>query len=80
LGRGRPRARLHLCELSDHHIEPGSTGITLLTDDALSDCRRPKAKGVRFLSESQKMDWGEWLCDFDDPDGNEFSLKQPAED
>jgi catechol 2,3-dioxygenase-like lactoylglutathione lyase family enzyme len=80
LGRGRPRTRPHLCELSDHHLEPGPVGITLLTDDTLSDCRRLKAKGVRFLSEPQKMDWGEWLCDFADPDGNEFILKQPAED
>jgi hypothetical protein len=23
------------------------------------------------------MEWGEWLCEFADPDGNEFDLKQP---
>jgi len=37
-----------------------------------------RSNGVRFLSPPQKMDWGEWLCAFLDPDGNEFDLKQPS--
>jgi hypothetical protein len=24
------------------------------------------------------MEWGEWLCEFADADGNEFDLKQPV--
>jgi len=35
------------------------------------------AKGVRFLNPPTRMEWGEWLCQFVDPDGNEFDLKQP---
>jgi len=27
----------------------------------------------------KQMEWGEWLCEFEDPDGNVFDLKQPAE-
>ena len=37
-----------------------------------------RSNGVRFLSPPQKMDWGEWLCAFLDPDGNKFDLKQPS--
>lgn len=57
--------------------EPGPTGITFLTDDILSDYERMRAKGVRFTHTPEKMDWGEWIADFVDPDGNAFDLKQP---
>ncbi len=77
LGPPRPRTRVHLCELGGK-TEPGPTGITLLTDDIHADYERMRTKGVRFLSAPQKMDWGEWLCAFLDPDGNELDLKQPA--
>jgi catechol 2,3-dioxygenase-like lactoylglutathione lyase family enzyme len=80
IGPKRPLTRIHLCELADHRTEPGSTGITLLTDDIDADYRRMAAKGVRFLSQPEKMDWGEWLCAFADPDGNEFDLKQPSDE
>ncbi len=78
LGPGRPQTRIHLCEL-DGKTEPGPTGITFLTDDIQADHDRMKARGVRFLNAPRKMDWGEWLCEFADPDGNRFDLKQPAE-
>lgn len=78
LGPLRPRTRLHLCEMGGT-TEPGRTGITLLTDDIRSEYARLHAKGVRFRTPPEKMDWGEWLCDFLDPDGNEFSLKQPVD-
>ena len=77
LGPGRPRTRIHLCELNDHRTEPGPTGVTFLTDSIESDCKRLRSNGVRFLSPPRKMEWGEWLCQFEDPDGNEFDLKQP---
>ena len=77
LGPGRPRTRIHLCEL-EGKTEPGPTGITFLTDDIRADYERLRAQGVRFLYPPRKMDWGEWLCAFVDPDGNEFDLKQPA--
>ena len=76
LGPGRPRTRVHLCEIGG--TEPGPTGITFLTDDIEADHERLRAKGVRFLTPPTKMDWGEWLCQFVDPDGNEFDLKRPA--
>jgi uncharacterized glyoxalase superfamily protein PhnB len=44
-----------------------------------SDYANLSAKGVRFLSPPRRMEWGEWLCEFTDPDGNEFDLKQPLE-
>ena len=78
LGPNRPLTRIHLCEPHTQETEPGPTGITLLTDDIQSEYERLKAKGVKFLYPPQKMDWGEWLCSFQDPDGNEFDLKQPT--
>ncbi len=77
LGPRRPRTRIHLCDLGGQ-TEPGPTGITFLTDDIQADHARMRGLGVRFLSEPRMMEWGEWLCAFVDPDGNEFDLKQPA--
>ena len=76
LGPTRPRTRVHLCEIGG--TEPGPSGITFLTDDIQADYRMMKSKGVRFPMPPQKMDWGEWLAQFVDPDGNEFDLKQPG--
>ena len=77
LGPRRPMTRIHLCELEDHRVEPGPSGITFLTDNILDEYERLKAKGVRFMNTPKQMEWGEWLCEFVDPDGNEFDLKQP---
>jgi len=79
LGPGRPMTRIHLCELEDHRVEPGPTGVTFLTDNILGEYERLKANGVRFKNSPKKMEWGEWLCEFLDPDGNEFDLKQPLQ-
>ena len=79
LGPGRPMTRIHLCELEDHRTEPGPTGITFLTDDILTEYERLRERGVRFKSPPKQMEWGEWLCQFHDPDGNEFDLKQPLQ-
>lgn len=78
LGPGRPRTRLHLCEMGGM-TEPGPTGITFLTDDIHGEYERLCAKGVRFLYPPKRMDWGEWLCEFADPDGNVFDLKEPLD-
>ena len=77
LGFARPLTRIHLCHM-EGKAEPGPTGITVLTDDIHGDYDRMRAAGARFLSAPRKMEWGEWLCAFVDPDGNEFDLKQPA--
>jgi catechol 2,3-dioxygenase-like lactoylglutathione lyase family enzyme len=79
LGPSRPLTRVHICELDTHGVEPGATGITFLTDDIHSDYERLKRRGVNFTGPPRKMEWGEWLCSFFDPDGNEFDLKQPSE-
>ena len=76
LGPVRPLTRIHLCQLPDSRTEPGPTGITFLTNDIQAEYDRLKSKNVQFLYAPKKMDWGEWLCDFADPDGNEFDLKR----
>lgn len=78
VGPPRPSTRVHLCEMGGD-TEPGPTGITFLTSDIRADYGRMRGRGVRFTSEPARMDWGEWLCEFEDPDGNRFDLKQPAE-
>ena len=78
LGPGRPMTRIHLCEPSDHRVEPGPTGITFLTDNIADEYERLRANCVHFTNAPRKMEWGEWLCQFLDPDGNEFDLKQPV--
>ncbi len=77
LGPRRPETRVHLCVLGGT-TEPGPTGITFLTDDIQADYERMRGRGVSFRTEPRRMDWGEWLCSFVDPDGNEFDLKQAA--
>ncbi len=78
LGPGRPQTRVHLCEMGGE-TEPGPTGITFLTSDIRGDYERMRARGVLFVSQPQRMEWGEWLCEFQDPDGNRFDLKQPVD-
>lgn len=77
VGPSRPLTRLHLCEMVEG--EAGPTGITLLTDDIQGDYERLQRRGVEFLYAPEKMDWGEWLCAFVDPDGNEFDLLEPRD-
>ncbi len=78
LGPRAPRTRVHLCEMGGQ-TEPGPTGITFLTDDILADYERMRAKGVAFQGPPERMEWGEWLAQFEDPDGNVFDLKQPTD-
>ncbi len=78
LGPARPLTRVHVCEIADQ-VESGPTGITFITSDIRADFERMRAKGVKFLYPPKHMDWGEWLCEFEDPDGNQFDLKQPLD-
>ncbi len=75
MGPLRPQTRVHLCEMEA--TEPGPTGITFLTDDIRVDYARMQALGVEFPMPPEKMEWGEWLGQFADSDGNVFDLKQP---
>lgn len=78
MGPGRPLTRVHICELPDQ-VESGPTGITFITSDIRADFERMRAKGAKFLYPPKRMDWGEWLSEFEDPDGNGFDLKQPID-
>src|SRR5205807_9445821 len=63
------------CQMDE--TEPGPTGITFLTDNILADYERMQEMGVEFRVPPERMEWGEWLGQFADPDGNVFDLKQP---
>src|SRR5256886_8968180 len=75
MGPLRPRTRVHVCQMDE--LEPGPTGITFLTDDILADYERMQEMGVAFPLPPEKMEWGEWLGQFADPDGNRVDLQQP---
>lgn len=75
MGPFRPQTRVHLCQMDE--TEPGPTGITFLTDDILAEYERMRRQGVEFPVPPEKAEWGEWLGQFSDPDGNIFDLKQP---
>src|SRR5437773_11949265 len=76
LGPARPRTRVHLCFMRGE-TEPGPSGITFITDDIQADYERMRRQGVEFPLPPEKMEWGEWLGQFADLDGNVFDLKQP---
>jgi len=48
LGATRPLTRVHICELDNHRVEPGPTGITFLTDDIRREYERLTRGGVKF--------------------------------
>jgi len=75
MGPLRPQTRIHVCQMDE--TEPGPTGITFLTDDIVADYERMRELGVEFPVPPEKVEWGEWLGQFADPDGNVFDLKQP---
>jgi catechol 2,3-dioxygenase-like lactoylglutathione lyase family enzyme len=76
IGPGGPRTRIHLCHMGGT-TEPGPAGITFITDDIQKDHERLRHAGVEFPMPPEKMEWGEWLAQFVDPDENVFDLKQP---
>src|SRR5256886_17624858 len=57
--------------------EPAPAGITFITDDIQKDRERLRRAGLEVPMPPEKMEWGEWLSQFVDPDGNVFDLKQP---
>jgi lactoylglutathione lyase len=58
---------LHLCEGDE--LEPGNTGIALLTDNIDKTYKELKAKGVKFPHPPGDDGWGVY-AQFEDPDGN----------
>jgi catechol 2,3-dioxygenase-like lactoylglutathione lyase family enzyme len=74
LGVGRSGTGITLFTPPGHESRIGTfTGISLLADDVEATYRELSAKGVVFLKEPQKADWGTSAI-FADPDGNQFVL------
>jgi predicted enzyme related to lactoylglutathione lyase len=56
--------------------EQGRPIISLTTDDCAGEAERLKAKGVGFLKEPSRMDYGGMDAVFDDTCGNLINLHQ----
>jgi catechol 2,3-dioxygenase-like lactoylglutathione lyase family enzyme len=54
----------------------GLMNVAFSADDVESTARELKARGVEFVQEPQKADWGTSAI-FKDPDGNQFVLSSP---
>ena len=54
----------------------GPMNITFMADDVEATARDMKARGVEFVQEPQKADWGTAAI-FKDVDGNKFVLSTP---
>jgi len=54
----------------------GFMNVTFMSDDVETTARVLKEKGVEFVQEPEKADWGVSAI-FKDPDGNQFVLSTP---
>jgi predicted enzyme related to lactoylglutathione lyase len=54
----------------------GFMNITFVADDVEATAKELKARGVEFVQEPQKADWGTAAI-FKDADGNQFVLSTP---
>jgi catechol 2,3-dioxygenase-like lactoylglutathione lyase family enzyme len=54
----------------------GTMNITFVADDVMATAAELRARGVEFVQEPQKADWGTAAV-FKDPDGNAFVLSTP---
>ena len=73
---GLPRADTKLVLFTpDEHKKMigGFMNITFVADDVEATAKELKARGVEFVQEPQKADWGTAAI-FKDPDGNQFVL------
>ena len=74
LGIGRSSSGLTLFTPEGHENRIGTfTGISFVADDVVATCKELAAKGVTFIQEPQKADWGTAAV-FVDPDGNQFVI------
>ncbi len=69
---GEEGTHLHLCA-DIYPLEPGNTGIGLITDSLDETFQALSEKEVKFTVEPRKEEWGTYAM-FKDPDGNEFWL------
>ena len=73
---GIPRAETRLVLFTADGQEKmigGFMNISFTADDVEATAREMKTKGVEFVQEPQKADWGTSAI-FKDPDGNQFVL------
>ena len=54
----------------------GFMNVTFMADDVEATAKEMKARGVEFVQEPQKADWGTAAI-FKDGDGNQFVLSTP---
>jgi len=54
----------------------GFMNVTFMADDVEATASEMKAKGVEFVQDAQKADWGTAAI-FKDVDGNQFVLSTP---
>lgn len=77
LGVGRSGTGVTLFTPPGHEDRIGGfTSIAFVTDDVTATWRELAAKGVVFVQEPKKADWGTSAI-FVDPDGNQFVLGSP---
>ena len=76
---GIPRADTKVVLFTAHGQEKmigGFMNVTFCADDVEATAKEMKDKGVEFVQEPQKADWGTAAI-FQDPDGNKFVLSTP---
>ena len=77
LGLPRGDAKLVLFTPDEHKkMIGGFMNITFVADDVEATAKELKSRGVEFVQEPQKADWGTSAI-FQDPDGNKFVLGTP---
>ena len=76
---GIPRAETRLVLWTGEGQEKmigGFMNLAFAADDVEATAKELKARGVEFVQEPQKADWGTAAV-FKDPDGNQFVLSTP---
>lgn len=76
---GIPRAETKLVLFTapgQEKLIGGLMNVTFSADDVVATAKEMKARGVEFMQEPQKADWGTSAI-FKDPDGNQFVLSTP---
>ena len=76
---GMPRAETKLVLFTAEGQEQmigGFMNVTFMAEDVEATAKEMKARGVEFVQEPQKADWGTAAI-FKDVDGNQFVLSTP---
>jgi catechol 2,3-dioxygenase-like lactoylglutathione lyase family enzyme len=76
---GMPRAETKLVLFTaagQEQMIGGFMNVTFMADDVEATAKEMKARGVEFVQEPQKADWGTAAI-FKDVDGNQFVLSTP---